>query len=147
MVVSVPSIFKSLQIVVYDFISSIEYGHFLIPLTGPSKMKTASVAFGASRIDKIITMIGDLRQKIIKERQDVHGVYTELAEWCEESTKTVMFVIKTWRQPWRRSLQTLLCCKVRILFSQLRKAEGRGRHPLGKACGAYLRTGWDGQDP
>ena len=40
-----------------------------------------------------------------------------------------------------------ICCEVRILFSQLCKAEGRGRHPLGRACGAYLRTGWDGQDP
>ena len=126
MVASVPSIFKSLQIVVYDLISSIEYGHFLVPLTRPLRMQTASVAFGASRFYNIITIICDLEQTIIKEREDVHGVYAEFAEWCGESTKNVMFAIKTWSQPWRRSLQTSLCCQDRsknVMF-EIKTGEG-----------------------
>ena len=41
--VSVLSIFKCLQIVIYDFISRIQNDHLLVPLTGPFAMKTAGV--------------------------------------------------------------------------------------------------------
>ena len=41
--VSVLSIFKCLQIVIYDFITIIQHYHLLIPLTGPFAMKTSSV--------------------------------------------------------------------------------------------------------
>jgi len=49
----------------------------------------------ASPIDKIITMIGDLETKIIKEGEDAHKVYAEFAEWCEDTSKDVMYEIKT----------------------------------------------------
>jgi len=54
-----------------------------------------SAASAASPIDKIITMIGDLEQKIIKEGEDAHKVYAEFAEWCEDTSKDVMYEIKT----------------------------------------------------
>merc|ERR550532_2533757 len=49
----------------------------------------------ASPIDKIITMIGDLETKIIKEGEDAHKVYAEFAEWCEDTSKNVQYEIKT----------------------------------------------------
>jgi len=55
----------------------------------------AVAAEQASPIDKIITMIGDLEQKIIKEGEDAHNVYAEFAEWCEDTSKDVMYEIKT----------------------------------------------------
>ena len=33
--------------------------------------------------------------KIIKEGEDAHKVYAELAEWCEDTSKGVMYKIKT----------------------------------------------------
>ena len=67
----------------YDFISSIQNGHFLVPLTGPFRMKTAgvfalaSLASRALPINKIITMIGDVEQKIIKEGEDAFEIRGE----------------------------------------------------------------------
>lgn len=55
----------------------------------------AGYAAAASPIDKIITMIADLEQKIIKEGEDAHKVYAEFAEWCEDTSKDVMYEIKT----------------------------------------------------
>jgi hypothetical protein len=52
----------------------------------------------ASPIDKIIQMIGDLEQKIIKEGEDAHSTYAEFAEWCEDTSKDSMFEIKTGKQ-------------------------------------------------
>jgi len=49
----------------------------------------------ASPIDKIITMIGDLEAKIIKEGEEAHNTYAEFAEWCEDTSKDTMFEIKT----------------------------------------------------
>ena len=63
-------------------------------------MKTAGVLAlagyaAASPIDKIITMIGDLETKIIAEGEDAHKIYAEFAEWCEDTSKDVMYEIKT----------------------------------------------------
>ena len=75
-----PSIFKSLQIVMYDFISSIQNGHFLVPLTGPFRMKTAgvfalaSLASRALQIHKILTMLCDVEQTIIKDGEDAFEI-------------------------------------------------------------------------
>ncbi len=49
----------------------------------------------ASPIDKIITMIGDLESKIIKEGEGAHKVYAEFAAWCEDTSKDVMYEIRT----------------------------------------------------
>jgi len=49
----------------------------------------------ASPIEKIIQMIGDLETKIIKEGEDAQKVYEEFSEWCEDTSKDLMFEIKT----------------------------------------------------
>jgi len=60
------------------------------------KAVTAIVAVaGAAPIDKVINMIGELEQKIIAEGEEAHGVYVEFSEWCEDTSKNVMYEIKT----------------------------------------------------
>ena len=41
----------------------------------------------------------------------------------------------------RRQESKQACCQDRILVSRLCQAEGRGRQPLGRACGVRPRTG------
>merc|ERR1719410_2014573 len=60
-----------------------------------SSMLVLAGMSAASPIDKIITMLGDLETKIIKEGEDAHKVYAEFAEWCEDTSKDVMYEIKT----------------------------------------------------
>lgn len=60
------------------------------------KAVTAIVAVaGAAPIDKVITMVGELEQKIIAEGEEAHQVYVEFSEWCEDTSKNVMYEIKT----------------------------------------------------
>jgi chromosome segregation ATPase len=59
-----------------------------------SAIATASAA-DVSPIEKIVQMIGDLESKIIGEGQAAQKIYDEFAEWCEESSKNLMFEIKT----------------------------------------------------
>jgi len=49
----------------------------------------------ASPIEKVITLLGDLETKIIKEGEGAHKVYAEFAEWCEDTSKDVSYEIKT----------------------------------------------------
>jgi chromosome segregation ATPase len=49
----------------------------------------------AAPIDKVISMISELEQKVIGEGEDAHKVYAEKAEWCEDTSKDVMYEIKT----------------------------------------------------
>jgi len=56
---------------------------------------TGVVGSYAAPIDKVITLIGELEQKIIVEGEDSHKVYAEFAEWCEDTSKNVMYEIKT----------------------------------------------------
>jgi len=49
----------------------------------------------AAPIDKVITMIGELEQKVIGEGESAHKVYAEFAEWCEDTSKNVQYEIKT----------------------------------------------------
>merc|ERR1719281_989409 len=58
-------------------------------------MATVAMAGQASPIEKIIEMISDLQQKIIKEGEDAQAVYKEFAEWCEDESKNLHFEIKT----------------------------------------------------
>merc|ERR1719161_151263 len=46
-------------------------------------------------IEKVIEMLSELQQKIIKEGEDAQKVYDEFAEWCEEESKNLQFEIKT----------------------------------------------------
>merc|ERR1719463_51182 len=48
-----------------------------------------------SPIEKIIQMISELQQKIIKEGEDAQANYKEFAEWCEDESKNFRFEIKT----------------------------------------------------
>jgi len=54
-----------------------------------------ATAEDANPIEKIIQMIGDLETKIIKEGEDSQKVYEEFSEWCEDTSKDLMFEIKT----------------------------------------------------
>jgi len=61
-------------------------------------MKTFFLTLGVSHaapIDKVITMINDLEQKIIAEGEEAHKTYAEFAEWCEDTAKNVQYEIKT----------------------------------------------------
>jgi len=55
----------------------------------------AVTAAQAAPIDKVISMISELEQKVIAEGEDAHKVYAEKAEWCEDTSKDVMYEIKT----------------------------------------------------
>jgi len=49
----------------------------------------------ANPIQKIIQMIGDLETKIIGEGEAAQKIYAEFSEWCEDTSKDLMFEIKT----------------------------------------------------
>merc|ERR1719487_678807 len=46
-------------------------------------------------IEKVIQMLSELQQKIIKEGEAAQKIYDEFAEWCEEESKNLQFEIKT----------------------------------------------------
>merc|ERR1719240_776279 len=46
-------------------------------------------------IEKVIEMMSDLQQKIIKEGEAAQKIYDAFAEWCEEESKNLQFEIKT----------------------------------------------------
>merc|ERR1719482_2503503 len=46
-------------------------------------------------IAKVIEMMSELQQKIIKEGEAAQKIYDEFAEWCEEESKNLQFEIKT----------------------------------------------------
>merc|ERR1719388_63341 len=46
-------------------------------------------------VEKVIEMMSELQQKIIKEGEAAQKVYDEFAEWCEDESKNLQFEIKT----------------------------------------------------
>merc|ERR1719379_2229192 len=46
-------------------------------------------------IEKVIEMLSELQQKIIKEGEAASKTYDEFAEWCEEESRNLGFSIKT----------------------------------------------------
>merc|ERR1719335_669645 len=46
-------------------------------------------------IEKVIEMIGDLQQKVIKEGEAAQKTYDEFSEWCEEEARNLQYTIKT----------------------------------------------------
>merc|ERR1719389_398045 len=52
-------------------------------------------SFQTNPVAKVIEMLGDLQQKIIKEGEVAQKQYDEYAEWCEEESKNLQFDIKT----------------------------------------------------
>ena len=51
-----------------------------------SQSAVPSPPLKVSPIGKIVQMIGDLQAKVIKEGEEAQKVYSEFAEWCEDST-------------------------------------------------------------
>merc|ERR1719281_276951 len=49
----------------------------------------------ANPIEKVIEMLSELQQKIIKEGEAAQKLYDEFAEWCEEESKNLQYEIKT----------------------------------------------------
>lgn len=49
----------------------------------------------ASPIAKVLSILGECEQKIIKEGADSQKVYEEFSEWCEDRSRNVGFEIKT----------------------------------------------------
>jgi len=60
---------------------------------------TAFVAFAATAtaapVAKVVALLGDLEKKILAEGESAHKVYAEFAEWCEDTSRTGQFEIKT----------------------------------------------------
>jgi peptidoglycan hydrolase CwlO-like protein len=54
-----------------------------------------AAASGTNPISKVVAMISDLQQKIIKEGESAHKVYTEFAEMCEDRAGEIHNEIKT----------------------------------------------------
>merc|ERR1719487_1631592 len=48
-----------------------------------------------SPVSKVMSMLGDLEAKIIKEGEAAQKTYDEFSEWCEDRSKNVGFEIKT----------------------------------------------------
>jgi hypothetical protein len=87
------------------------------------KAVTALVAVaGAAPIDKVITMIGELEQKIIKEGEEAHQVYVEFSEWCEDTSKNVMYEIKTGKSD-KESLEAEIAKEAANIDAQSAKIE------------------------
>merc|ERR1719232_1048365 len=55
----------------------------------------ACVASATTPISKVLAMLSDLEQKIIKEGEAAHKVYEEYAEWCEDKSTTLSHQITT----------------------------------------------------
>lgn len=58
-------------------------------------MLTLGVVVQGAPIAKVITLLGDLEQKVIGEGAAAHKVYAEFAEWCEDTSRSVQYDIKT----------------------------------------------------
>merc|ERR1719478_1333977 len=70
----------------------------LLLLSSAAPPVQAGTSFSQSQtnpIEKVIEMMSDLQQKIIKEGEAAQKIYDEFAEWCEEESKNLQFEIKT----------------------------------------------------
>jgi len=56
---------------------------------------SAPLAIQGNAIEKVIEMMSELEQKVIKEGEAAQSVYDEFAEWCEEESKNIGFEVKT----------------------------------------------------
>jgi hypothetical protein len=67
-------------------------------------------------------MIGELEQKIIAEGEDGHKVYVEFSEWCEDTSKNVMYEIKTGKSD-KESLEASIAKEAANIDAQTAKIE------------------------
>lgn len=73
-------------------------GVFLLLLASPGAhaiLGTTADAARSNPVEKVVQMLGDLQQKIIKEGEVEQKEYSEFSEWCEEESKNLQFEIKT----------------------------------------------------
>merc|ERR1719321_1282588 len=57
--------------------------------------QSAVVAEQDNPIAKVIEMLSDLQQKIIKEGEAAQKEYDDFSEWCEEAARNLQYEIKT----------------------------------------------------
>jgi len=57
--------------------------------------KASSAQVKGNAIEKVIEMMSELEQKVIREGEAAQKVYDEFAEWCEEESKNIGFEVKT----------------------------------------------------
>jgi peptidoglycan hydrolase CwlO-like protein len=55
----------------------------------------SALSLQTNPIEKVIEMMSELQQKIIKEGEAAQKIYDEFAEWCEDESKNLQFEIKT----------------------------------------------------
>merc|ERR1719171_489775 len=67
---------------------------YLLAVAGASSAYTRA-SLQDNPISKVIQMLSDLQQKIIKEGEVAQKVFDEFSEWCEEESKNLGFEIKT----------------------------------------------------
>jgi hypothetical protein len=58
-------------------------------------VESGTVSTQTNPVEKVIEMLSELQQKIIKEGEVAQKIYDEFAEWCEEESKNLQFEIKT----------------------------------------------------
>jgi len=59
---------------------------------------TGAQANSATPIEKVLSMLSDLQNKIVREGKDAQKVYDEFAEFCEDRSRNLGFEIKTGKQ-------------------------------------------------
>merc|ERR1719359_1725762 len=64
-------------------------------LCSAALVQASTLSAQTNPIEKVIEMMSELQQKIIKEGEAAQKVYDEFAEWCEEESKNLQFEIKT----------------------------------------------------
>merc|ERR1719327_2452735 len=69
---------------------------FVLVCTAPfAQAGSSSNQAETNPVEKVIEMLSDLQQKIIREGEAAQKLYDEFAEWCEEESKNLQFEIKT----------------------------------------------------
>merc|ERR1719506_403202 len=68
---------------------------FLILCTLICTASSSAAQAQTNPIEKVIEMMSELQQKIIKEGEAAQKVFDEFSEWCEEESKNLQFEIKT----------------------------------------------------
>merc|ERR1719298_89462 len=67
----------------------------LFAFIGSVQASALSSGAQGNPIEKVIEMMSELQQKIIKEGEAAQKVYDEFSEWCEEESKNLQYEIKT----------------------------------------------------
>merc|ERR1719181_1064264 len=66
-----------------------------LALCSAASVQASILSAQTNPIEKVIQMMSELQQKIMKEGEAAQKIYDEFAEWCEEESKNLQFEIKT----------------------------------------------------